>query len=706
MRKSSLTFSILTLLLLLLSPMVRAQDGTRIDFPKGDALPSDKFGVFIGIDHYAKLPEANQLNGCVADATAMKEAFVRLGVLRYAMLTDGQASRANIGQVLSELIEQVKAAKAKNNGPITVVITYAGHGCRLKRLPSEEKPNELDSSWVAADSDAAGTHDVRGYELMKIHRELARLGAQVMIISDSCHSASLYRGAENTGKPRTLPEPGKERGGYASRLGPQDDLFPNLKIEEANGSHHAEADSDGPMPGFVFYSACGDSQCAYETTDDRGRPCGKLSLVMRTILANLGEETTYQQLAAEIAAEFANRWPGQISQQTPEFHAAFGKAGERFFKGGFPPAHANIVPRSLKDDHAKLTMGGLLGVSVGSRFTFYKNLEDLSARQNPIGTAEVTAVDPTTCDAIIAKGAVIPLDAPAALDTVRVSSFSLAVEGDIPDYVQAKLKELDQDHQIQLVDKLDHCTAVLRYDAAAKTVLLYSPTMLPPIDKPDASVPTLRPPVVCQSKDDVEAVASNILYAARVQRTLSLDHENAGLLKVELKTPDAEPRAINGVPRLSDNQRFTIHVTNRSADSKLYVTILTLDKTGNLQILYPPVGEDAPPIDAGAAKDIPFDAALDDPSKLKPGDAEMTVLKIIATDSPIDFAPLAVPPQTGASNVAHTRGAGDAPSPVYDLMRDVLHGGENANLTRGVPHAVLTQEWGTANLIFGVEQKK
>jgi hypothetical protein len=687
--------------------MVRADqpsapaDGIRIDFPKSDTLPYDKFGVFIGIDHYSKLPAANQLYGCVADAMGMKEAFVHLGVARYAMVTDGQATRQGIGRVLGELVEQVKLAKSKTNEPITVVITYAGHGCRLKRLPKEEEPTSLDSSWVAADSDFAGTRDIRGYELQQVHTALAKLGAQVLIISDSCHSGSVYRDAPAF-RVRTLPA--NARGGYESRLGPQDDLFPQFSSHESPSELKASVNASGPLPGFVFYSACGDRQCAYETEDDHGRPCGRLSLVMRRLLANVGEQTTYQELAGKVAAEFAARWPGE-TQQTPEFHAAYGKTDERFFRGGFPPAHADIVAGSLHNGMVRLSMGSLLGVSQGSGFTFYKNLDDLAARRNPIGAGHATAVDPSTCDVQLENGAAVGPGSPAALNTVSITDFVLATEGDVPDYLQAKLRELDHNHQIQLSGKMGNCSAVLRYDVADKTVKLYAPTALPPTDKPNANVPTLRPPIACRSADDTELVATNLLYAARIQRLMTLEHEDNDLLKAEVVTPGAAARSENGVRRLSEGQRFAIRLTNKSQDAKLYVTLLTLDATGNLQILYPPLGEDPRPLEAGKTRDVSFDATIDDPSRLKPGQAEMSVVKILATDQPLDLAPLAVPPQTGAANVAGTRGVGGEDNAVFDLMRDVLHGGELASqVSRGVPRAVISQQWATANLIFGVDQ--
>ncbi len=668
-----------------------AGEGVRVEFPKDDSLPYEKFGVYIGIDHYANLSPGQQLYGCVADANAMKESFLRLGVVRYALVTDGQASRQGIGKALSDLIEQVKVAKTKTDKPITVVITYAGHGCRLKRLASEEDPSSLDSSWVAADSDPMGTKDVRGFEVMKVHMELARLGAQVLIISDSCHSGSIFRGEY---RERSIPVD-KERGGYESRLGPQEDLFPQLSAGDQKAGRKNAIDGESPLSGFVAFSACGDNQSAYETSDDKGNTCGKLSLVLRTLLARLGNETTYQELASKVAAEFASRWPGDV-RQTPEFHAAYGKAQERFFKGGFPPAHASVVPQRMADGRVKLSIGSLLGASVGSRFTFYKNLDDLAARRNPIATGDVASVDLATCEVRLLDAKSIPLDAAAAISTVRVASFSIATEGDVPAFVKAKLQELNQTHQIELSDAVGKCTAVLRYDPANKTVLLYSPTALPPIDKPDASVPTLRPPILCRSADDAESLGTNLLYAARIQRMMSLSREDESLLKAEMVV-DGAARSVNGVSRLAENQRFVIRLTNKSERSKLYVTILSIDRTGDLQIVYPKIGDTSTPIGPGKSRDISFDAAIDDPSQLKPGEAEASILKVLVSDTEMDLSPLAVAPQTGTGK---TR-AVDPANPLMSLMQDVLQGGDT---TRGVPRAVVTQEWATSTLIFGVEK--
>ena len=69
-------------------------------------------------------------------------------------------------------------------------------------------------------------------------------------------------------------------------------------------------------------------------------------------------------------------------------------------------------------------------------------------------------------------------------------------------------------------------------------------------------------------------------------------------------------------------------------------------------------------------------------------------MKIVATDRFIDFAPLVVPPQTGATNVtrlAQSRGGDD---PLFDLLRDALHGGPG---TRGPKLLAVPEHWATLN---------
>jgi hypothetical protein len=190
---------------------------------------------------------------------------------------------------------------------------------------------------------------------------------------------------------------------------------------------------------------------------------------------------------------------------------------------------------------------------------------------------------------------------------------------------------------------------------------------------------------------------------------MSLEHEDDGLVKAEI-VQDGSPREVNGIDRFSDGQDVTVRVTNVSQDTPVYVTLFTLDGNGDLQILYPDPGVDqeSRTLDPGAYRDILLTATVDDPAHLKPGSAETTIVKIMATDQPIDLAPLAVAPETGQANLVGmgTRGPGQS-SPVFDLMKDVLHGGdENEQVTRGLSRRQASEKWATSNLIFGVDEQK
>jgi len=665
-----------------------------IHFPASDSLPWDKFGLFIGIDKYPNLP-GHDLHGCLNDAMSMKETFVRLGVERFVLLTDAQATRAGIGRAMSELVDQVRIAKTKTSEPITVVITYAGHGCRVKRLSSEDDPSSLDDTWVASDSDYPGTRDIRGFELLKFHEQLARLGAQVIIISDSCHSGHAYR---SVGAPRTIPG---DRSFFSKRLGPSDDLFPQFPLVRSDSlSAGASNSGEVPLPGFVFFSACGDNQVDDEAVDEHGNPCGPLSLVIRHLLSNINDNTTYQELAGKIAAQFA----AEYSNQTPEFHCGAGKADELFLHGGFPPAHADIVLGSMQGGTARLTMGSLQGVALGSRFTFFGNLDDLSRRRNAIGSAEADDVDLLTCHIRFnGDNPPPPVTARALLSAVSMSDFVVGVEGDVPGFIIAKLRELDAGKQLQFSSDPQKYSAVVRYDSAAKTINIYSPTALPPADGSQANVPTLRPPILCMGPQDADLVAQNLLYAARVQRLMTLAHEDTGLLTSQLITFRSGDHTASGIPRFRENDRFSVRLTNPTDDTSLYMTLFMLDRNGDLQILYPPAGSDVRPLEPGKSHEFKLDATIDDPAALKPGEDELTLMKVFVTNQPIDFSPLVVPPQTGAKNVHHiSRGVGQDSS-VFDLVRDVLHGGDLTRPSFRGGALVTSEQWATSDLIFSVE---
>ena len=173
-----------------------------------------KYGLFVGINAYAD--GISPLKGCINDATKMREAMISKFGFKAAdttLLTDAAATRDGI------LTNLNKYAALAGVGDI-VVFHYSGHGTLFPDAYSEEKdetkliymerPNKAgvmevlyergtyDSALVPFDvrSRSSGKpwrNLILDDELNAILGGITRKGAQVVLISDSCHSGSIDR---------------------------------------------------------------------------------------------------------------------------------------------------------------------------------------------------------------------------------------------------------------------------------------------------------------------------------------------------------------------------------------------------------------------------------------------------------------------------------------------------------------------------------
>ena len=173
-----------------------------------------KFGLFIGINAYTG--GINPLKGCVNDATKMREAMTTKFGFKMAdttLLTDAAATRDGI---LTNLNKYATLA-----GPGDVfVMHYSGHGTLFPDAYSEEvdesklifmqernEAGQMEVIYERATYDSAIVpYDARSTtsrkpwrnlilddELYAILGGITRKGAQVVLISDSCHSGSIER---------------------------------------------------------------------------------------------------------------------------------------------------------------------------------------------------------------------------------------------------------------------------------------------------------------------------------------------------------------------------------------------------------------------------------------------------------------------------------------------------------------------------------
>jgi hypothetical protein len=109
-------------------------------------------------------------------------------------LKDAQATHTGIKKAFTALI-----ARVKNDD--FVYIHYSGHGSQTPDLNGDERRSGMDQTWVSYGARAnTNVNDINNYDVLddEINSWLAAIyakTAQVIFVSDSCHSATVARGA-------------------------------------------------------------------------------------------------------------------------------------------------------------------------------------------------------------------------------------------------------------------------------------------------------------------------------------------------------------------------------------------------------------------------------------------------------------------------------------------------------------------------------
>ena len=149
---------------------------------------SEKNGISLHIglnkvdqNHYVDedgKPWDGKLNACESDAEDMRDLASSQGFKTNIMMTE-QATREAILKMISD------ASKVLTDGDFFLV-TYSGHGGRIKDYSGDED-DLRDETWVLYDCELID--DELGHLWSKFDP-----GVRILIISDSCHSGSVYKG--------------------------------------------------------------------------------------------------------------------------------------------------------------------------------------------------------------------------------------------------------------------------------------------------------------------------------------------------------------------------------------------------------------------------------------------------------------------------------------------------------------------------------
>lgn len=310
-----------------------------------------KYGLFVGINAYTG--GISPLGGCVNDATKMREAMVSKFGFKTAdttLLTDAAATRAAI------LTNLNKYATLAGPGDL-VVFHYSGHGTLFPDAYSEEQdetkliymeaPNEegvmevvyergkYDSAIVPVDARATSGKPWRSLilddELYAIFGGITRKGAQVVLISDSCHSGSIDKAKKSDAAPRmeTLAT-----------------VFGVRRFSELDLQKPAETRSTRTPPPVkgLYLTMTGSKDDEFSLDASIGGT--RMGLFTHTFLAEVNKlpaptprkpiTATYEQVMAKVSPAVARQAREWDSNQNPQLNFEFGNPKMALFS--VPPS--------------------------------------------------------------------------------------------------------------------------------------------------------------------------------------------------------------------------------------------------------------------------------------------------------------------------------------------------------------------------------
>jgi hypothetical protein len=308
-----------------------------------------KFGLFVGINKYTN--GINPLSGCVNDAKNMQTAMVSKYAFNRAdttLLTDAQATRASI-------IGKIKMYEKMAGAGDIFVFHYSGHGTLFPDANSEEQ-DETEMIYVEADGEVLyerGTYDsaivpidandttsgkpwqnlILDDELYAMLAAFTKKGAQVVFVSDSCHSGSVAR-AENSG--------------VQVRAVPLKTVFGVRKFSDLKLKSPATRQTAGKPPQlnglYLTLTGSQDNEFSLDAGEN-GVPMGLFtSTLLKTLNKPTAKKLTYAQLINTISPQVSKASLEMQNDQNPQLDSRFGNPDSLIFSLPRPGANKLVRP--------------------------------------------------------------------------------------------------------------------------------------------------------------------------------------------------------------------------------------------------------------------------------------------------------------------------------------------------------------------------
>jgi hypothetical protein len=621
----------------------------------------NKLALLIGINEYAYLDEAYQLNGCLNDVESMakllKENF-GFPEGNIDLLRNEEATKKGIETAFKKLTKKVKKDDV-------VVIMYSGHGSQ-RRDRTGYQPSGCSDTIVPYDSgrkDPYENRDIADNEIYEWLIGLTKITPNITMIFDSCHSGTIARDTFG-GKARFIK--------FDDR--PAKEMKYSERSADSLRSLVREAGPSGWLPlskKYVLLSGCMDDESSYEYKPVAGSDVihGALSYFLIQAITHADAGSTYRDIFEQVSASVTSTYP----RQHPQLEGA--RDREIFDIHDLEPMQFVSI-QSRDSETLMMDAGAAQGMTIGSKWAIFPpGTKKATEGVTSLGIAEIFEAASFASKAkIVKESGAITEGCRAVEQTHYYGEMCLKVAIQVSSGYKERANKLED-----LIYDVGFLRLIERNEYPDLVVYL-----LPPREKLKESDPVpqlssiprpiwaivgldgkLAMPVHEVDEPNVEQIiASNLKKAARYNYALRLTDSvtnNPLRGKVGFKVLremkngewiEAESDA-EGRPIYKEGDLIAFQVTN-NFDLPLYINVLDFGLSGIVSLIYPPPGSKEP---LASDKTFRFGTRVGEEMRLgfpeglripkDPTDKEriscVEALKLFATTDPVDFSILLQP---------------------------------------------------------------
>ncbi|MBT8137029.1 MAG: caspase family protein [Gammaproteobacteria bacterium] len=595
-----------------------------------------RHAVLIGVNKYPNLAHIGNydLHGCVNDAKLIKQILVEkfhFDAGDIVELHDEQATREAIVGQMNRLVDEVDKDEV-------VVFHFSGHGSR-RRSRTGGDDEAKDSTIMPNDSgrDPRPNRDISDIEINDWLGRLVQKTRYITLTFDCCHSGTMTRDAFAD----------------TARLVVDDDrAVEAMGLESADAapldrSHLGPSGFLAVSESYVVMSGCRDNQLSREfSLEDKGPEFrnGALTYFLTQELLQAKPGTTYRDIFEPARLKVLDRYKGE---QTPQIE---GRQDREIF-GVRDIEPIRFIPVDKVDgDNITLAGGAAHGLHTGSIWAVYPPGTKSTTDTASLGMVEITKVDALTTDGVLREtnGAIEP-GARCIERVPATSQFQLKIDlGALNDDQRAALAPGIEESALLTLSN-NPATADMRAyviaprqsaapdDPVPQLVSVNQPTWA----MVDAAGELSMPPHTTDEDGIIRLLIKNLETRARFRNALGLDNPDSNLdveFNLYRHITDDEWEMINGGEAiLDDGGRISFEVINNEKEP-VYVSVLDLEATGAISLLYPPRGtseliEPGKTLRVGRGDQV-LRLALDDSVR---GETGQETLKAIVTSDESDF---------------------------------------------------------------------